>query len=348
MSELKENTIPKKALIGIGLIIVLVIIVAVIVSSWKNPETGTYAKNDDSAWHRIDSEDVYSGSHKGGKATGTQKNQDEDQEDKDDEDVDPSLRNVTVTELAVDDPHKEPDDPEKREIKRIIGVMTKPLDESFRNLPSFTYRGEMKMTAPTFTMDEKAYNAGQRYGESIEVTSRFTLQKDEKGNFHIHQEASSSKGNTKFDSKMYNGDLYYVDGKYTFIDANGDVVGEDTLNQVLSNNAHDNSEPLVRRNWIQLIKQMDLVMGFNSSGEDDASQNYVIQDINPDIQKSTMQTNNLSGNISILKDHQIIGEANIEGDGQLKRGYMSGADISYSINMAISDIGSVSSIANPR
>lgn len=261
---------------------------------------------------------------------------------------DPRLANITVIEWETEAEKEEPLTPEEEARRKTMATAVKPLKSVMSALSSFTYKGEMKLTVPTLTQNEEAFKAGQRYGEGIEVTSSFELKKAEDGSYYVKQESHTAKGDTKYDTPEYNGELYYIDGEFTYIGSDGSVADDATLSRVLAINNANDLEPLVRKNWIQIIKDMDQVMGFDSGEATAQGTTYAVTDINPEKQKGTVEISSLSGTLTVLEDQDVMTSADISGAGQLKRGYMSGADIAYTIKLDISDVGQVETISPPQ
>ncbi|MEW5734941.1 MAG: hypothetical protein AB1921_08800 [Thermodesulfobacteriota bacterium] len=263
------------------------------------------------------------------------------------EEVDPRLANATVTEISAYDPQDDNLTPEEQRIKKTISVATKPLRSTMTELPSFRYKGKMNITVPTMAESEEAYKAGERYGKGIEVTSSFLIEKAQDGSYHVHQEAKTAKGDTKYDSPEYNGDLYYKDGEFVYVGADGKKADDKTLSRILAAQDVNKLEPLVRRNFIQILNEISMVVGFDQTGSAAGSTDFNIKPINPEKQESTVKLSGLSGQLSILDDTQTMQNLDIKGAGQLKSGYMSGANISYDIHMEVTDIGGISTIDVP-
>ncbi len=348
----------RKLLVALA-VLAFVGLACVIVSSWRTPPPPSAAEDDLSASLRGEGGRAQPGERK--KRSGrtieraipsrpaARRETPRETERNGEDEVDPRLRNLKVIDMPLEekDPDEEPDTPEETARKRLVKIMTQPLKSAAEALPSFVYRGEMKVSIPTLVRDEEAHKAGKRFGESVEVTGSFTLTRDEEGNFVLHQETKSAGGNTKYDGGAYNGDLYYVDGKYSYVDAEGNRVGGESIGDVLTVMRSDGEEPLVRRNWIQIVKELGLVIGFDEAGDDDREQNYAVRAINPELQKKTVELDRLSGDLTVMKDFGVMGRANLDGAGTLRRGYMSGADVSYAIRLEITDIGAVSAVKTP-
>ncbi|MBF0120365.1 MAG: hypothetical protein HQK79_16125 [Desulfobacterales bacterium] len=260
--------------------------------------------------------------------------------------VDPLLKDVVITEIPASEPSEMHEDPQKQEIKRIISVMTAPFHAYKEKLSSFACEGEMDVIVPTLNTDEKSFNQGKRYGKGIKVNSKFSCEIDENNNYHIRQETKTDQGNTKYDKEpYYNGDIYFVDGKYAFIGRDGKQLSGDDLKKAMSAFQESNNEPLVRKNWIEIVKDIDLVIGFDSTEQSENKQSFSIKPINPDMQQKTMKLDSLSGTVKI--NDNLMVDGNVNGKGQLKRGYMSGADVGYSMKMHIKDVGNVQPITLP-
>lgn len=261
--------------------------------------------------------------------------------------VDPRLANITVTEISAYDPKDFETTPEQERIKKTISIATKPLRSAMGELPSFRYKGKMDVTVPTMAESEEAYNAGQRYGKGIQVTSSFVIEKAEDGSYHVHQEAQTATGETKYDGPEYNGDLYYKEGEFVYIGLDGKKADDALLSRILTNQEASKLEPLVRRNFIQILNELDDVVGFDDAGAPAGSTGYDIKAINPEMQETTVKLSELSGQLSILDETETMNKVDIKGVGELRSGYMSGATVSYDIQMEISDVGGISTINMP-
>ncbi|MBU2489655.1 MAG: hypothetical protein KKA60_09715 [Proteobacteria bacterium] len=266
--------------------------------------------------------------------------------EEDEDAVHPLLANVEVEELI---PEEEPEetDPEKLLAKRMVKIMTGDLSEAAAKLPSFRYDGTMAVTIPTPVKTEAEYNEGKRFVPGIEVTGSFVLTKDEEGNFRLEQETKTSQGGTEYDGEAYNGVLYKVAGEYSYRTLSGETVSQETLDKVLATYAQNSNEPLVYRNWSQIVKDLSQVVGFSPVGQGPYQETYELSPANPEVQQSTVELSSLSGGVSVLPQYGVMGDGSLAGAGVMRRGYMSGAPISYNISMKMTQMGEVEPIKLP-
>jgi hypothetical protein len=259
---------------------------------------------------------------------------------------DPALKNVQVEELPADDTDMHPDSAGERAAQGIIAIITEPLSAIGGKLSSFIMEGEMRVTVPTMVKDEKSFKEGKRYGPPVEVTGRFVYRKDSKGNYHLHQETRSSKGDTRYDGLLYNGDLYRVDGRFHFVDAKN-TLREDVIESVTSDFARDGNEPAARRNWIHVFRDIKSVTEFDTLSDNGKLAAYSMKPANPERQALTIQLHSLAGRVDIQQVGPVMLEGNISGDNTYMQGYLKGSRATYRITLRIHSVGGVPDIHAP-
>ena len=260
---------------------------------------------------------------------------------------DPRLKDVDVVEMETVQPGDEPKTSEEKRIQGLLLVLTEPMSVINKKFPSFTYEGTMRVTVPTRNDDLESFKKGKKYGKGIEVVSSFIYRKDEAGNFHLRQRTQVEKKDSDYNGDIYNGNLYYVDRQYVFTDLKGVKRDDSVLKSVLLIRQQDNSEPLVRRNWIQIVKDLDMVMTFDLIEEEGDNREYSIRGANPDKQQKTIYIRHLFGGFMLLETNSTMLSGKINGDVRNMRGYMIGSDMTFAISMRIYDIGKVPPIAAP-
>lgn len=260
--------------------------------------------------------------------------------------VDPALKNVQVEELPVEETGSQAESAEERTAQGIIAIITEPLANVGGKLSSFIMEGDMRMMMPTMAKDEKSFKAGNRYGPPVEVTGRFVYRKDSRGNYHLHQETKSVKGNTRYDGLLYNGDLYRVDGKFRYVDTSRRV-RDDVIESVSSDFARDGYEPLARRNWIHVFRDIKSVITFDTLSDNGTMASYSMKPANPDKQALTVQLNGLGGSVDIQQSGPVMIEGTITGDNTYMQGYLKGSRASYRITLRIHSVGGVPDIQAP-
>ncbi len=260
--------------------------------------------------------------------------------------IHPLLANVELEEIAAEEEPEETD-PDRILAKRLVSLMTQPLKKAAGKLPSFISEGRMKVTVPAPVKTEEEFKEGKRFEPGVEVTGRFQLTKDEQGNFRLEQETHTSKGNAEYDGDAYNGVLYKVDGQYTYQNLKGEIVGKETLDKVLATFAENGDEPLVYRNWSEIVKEVSQVVSFNPVGKGAYEETYTAEAANPEVQKSTVELSSLSGGVTVLPQHDVMGSGSLNGAGVLRHGYMSGAPVSYDVSVKVTQVGDVPPIQAP-
>ncbi|MCP4133899.1 MAG: hypothetical protein GY754_23215 [bacterium] len=276
--------------------------------------------------------------------------QDKQKDAADSENIDPRLKNISINELPVEEPNPEPTDPEEKKIYRVSSIITEPMSMIMQKYSSFICEGEMKVLAPSLTTNEKAYKQGKKYGPGIEVSGKFTFTKDKHNNFRLHQETRCAKKESKYNTEIYNGDLYYIEGNYYFVDNKGTLRDKDTTESVLAVRQQDRQEPLVRRNWIQIIKDLGGVLGFDehrANNDNTEEKIFFFKGRKPNLQKKTVLIKKLSGSVMIVTSNDTMIEGSINGRNTYKHGYLSGADSSYTIKMRIHSIGNAPDVREP-
>ncbi|MBF0227240.1 MAG: hypothetical protein HQK76_17475 [Desulfobacterales bacterium] len=263
---------------------------------------------------------------------------------KETDNLDPRLKGIKIKEIPVESETNDIDPKEKKK-RQIISTMSTPMESNLKNLSSFIYEGEMKMTIPRLNQDKSSFESGQRYEAGIEVKSKFTFTKDENGNYHIYQRTQSEKGDSKFDAKEYNGDIYYVDGNPVFVDSNGNIADDSQSSSIFFAMKKSNHEPLVRQNWLQILNDISPGIGFETIFEGSYQQNYGIKPENKKQDGQTISVKKISGDITISNGNMT--NASIEGIGEVERGFMAGSTVNYSIELKVYDIGKVPRITTP-
>ncbi len=260
--------------------------------------------------------------------------------------VDPALKDVQVEELPVDDTDPLPATPEERAAQGILAIITESIEGVGGKLSSFIMEGDMRMMMPTLAKDEKSFKEGNKYGPPVEVTGRFMYRKDSKGNFHLRQETHSAKGNSRYDGLLYNGDLYRVDGKYRFVDASRRL-REDAVESVSTDFARDGYEPLVRRNWLHIFRDIKSVVAFDTLSDNGSLAAYSMKPANPERQAVSVQLNGLGGRVDIQQAGPVMIEGTVTGDNTYMQGYLKGSRASYRITLRIHSVGTVPDIQAP-
>lgn len=262
--------------------------------------------------------------------------------------VEAALANAAVHELIEEEEAAMPDDEEeavRERNRRLIGIITRPMDDIFATVPSFRCEGRMTVSLPTLVQSEEEFNQGKFFGKNIEVTSRFTLEKDSKGNFHLQQETRSATGDTKFDGPEYNGQLTCRDGKYTFVAADGTSKEGDDLNALLSGRQAELREPLLRANLKRLLgEHLPQVIDFEESAATAAHTTYEIVGANPTLQDKTIKLDTLEGSATLNHEFEIAEKQVLSGKGTMRTGYLAGANIAFEISQQFSEINQVSDL----
>ncbi len=260
--------------------------------------------------------------------------------------IDTRLRNVKIRELPVEDEEEEPAGPEQRENREIVAVMKRSLGAYRAAFGTFVCEGEMKMMYPTANSDPDR-SPGERFGPAQEVRGRFVYKVDSRGNTYLHQETQTGQGNTEFDRRAYNGDLYFVDGEHVFTSGVEATRQTQAMDDILAAKRENGGEPLVRRNWISLLDDIEKIAGFQLVSEDSGRRVYEAEDTNPALQKSTVEMKRLSGRIVVDREEGVMLQGRLEGRGTLRRGYMEGGNIGFLIEMRVHSIGRVADIVAP-
>jgi len=261
---------------------------------------------------------------------------------------DPRLKNVQLKETKVEVPESNIKDPKILRRKKILGILTEPLSMVMLKYNSFVYSGEMNVLLPNFVKDEKSYKKGKRYGDGIKIISKFIFTKDKVGNFSLYQETSCAKKSSEYNGKLFNGTLYYVDEKYYYVNIHNEIEDKKTTNKVVAKFYSFNREPLARRNFIQILRDLKDVIDFKKiSSSSNKIRRYSIYDINEDFQKKTIFIKNIESEFSIDYKKKSMFKIDLDGKNQYRSRYMTGANSSYSFEMKISDIGDVKEIEIP-
>ena len=330
MNRENQNSI-KKTILYSAATIIFVFVVIMIMSSWGKEETLTENKAP-----AVIADD------KAGQQSGNKTGINDNTPDVDTEPVDPRLRKISIVEIPQE--IEEEDTPEEKEHKRILSVIKRPMNDLLNELSSFVYEGEMTMTMPVFNNDEASFKAGQRFGESEVVVSKFTYIKDENGNSRIIQSTDSASEREKYKENKYNGELTWRDGQYSYSDAGGNSLGKDDVDQMVAENTKNNGETFVRNNWMKLVQDIDNVIAFEKGDAGDGGQQYDIVSANPELQKKTREITALDGSLTLDEENGIMTGSSIAGSAKLHDGFMTGADVSFSITMTLKEIGSVADV----
>ncbi len=327
---MKKKNIGRKTVLYFGTTIVFVFFIILIISSWGKEE----AQND----NFVESMNIKNKKNIPPKKKITGNNDNIDISDE----VDPRLKKIFIREI-ISEPEEELT-PEQKKHEKLLGIIKQPVNLLAAKLSSFVYEGEMKMNMPTFNTDEESFKAGKRYGKSEEVISRFKYIKDEEGNYSIFQETESASKTEKYKKNSYNGELRYMNGEYSYSDANGANVNKDSVDKIVTENEKKNNEPYVKSNWVKLIQDISKVIAFEVSEKNDNLQNYEIKGANPELQKNTTELTEIHGNITIDEETGVMSGSSITGIAKLHDGYMSGADVGFSINLELKAVGQVANI----
>lgn len=250
--------------------------------------------------------------------------------------IDPRLKDIKVTGEVVEDPEQHlENDPERLETTIRLQQFTMPIKNLMMFFPSFAYEGKMELEIPTFTNRRDNYD-----GSTAKITSKFTLLKDEDGNFELSQESNSSNRKNTFSSPAYNGHYYYVDGETEYYTSSGEQYFDDKLSMIKTLLDKNNSEPLVRKKWIEIINDIEPVIDLEliTEGENSITWNIIKRD-GLDTNNQKIKITSLRGTVTARTSDNVVTQASFDGSGTYQEGFMKGATVSWKIDLNLSQIG---------
>ena len=234
---------------------------------------------------------------------------------------------LTLREHPVDDSHQFVT-AETKGKRSTYELMTEPLRNVAGKFKALSYTGQMEMQLPTL-----ATSGSERYGSAARLWSRFWFLKDQKGNYYLRQETECSRKQSRYNHTAYNGELYYINGKFYFFDSQGDPLEGARLNRVLFRLRNDGQEPLVRRSWIQLIK--DLKGGIRFLEESKGG--FRIRGINAKYQ-GALQLEHIEGSLSKLEQPEVMLDASLTGSARHDQGFMKGAQNQFEFELRVTNL----------
>ncbi len=258
--------------------------------------------------------------------------------------IDPKLKNITIASVVVDDPEESLfKDPQRLETVSKLRQFAMPVKNLMIFFPSFAYTGEMELEVPSFTNRRDNFD-----GESYIVKSKFKLLKDDEGDFALYQTSKSNSKQEVFSAPIYNGDYYFVDGETEYYDSSGNQFQNDKLalvNEMLDK-AH--GEPLVRKKWVEIIRDIEPVIDLELVSEtgDTATWNIAKrEDIDEKNQK--IKLHSLNGTVTARIEDNVLTSAKLSGSGTYQAGFMKGAKVRWDINLRLSQIGTQGQVYLP-
>lgn len=258
--------------------------------------------------------------------------------------IDPRLKNITISSVTVEDPEQElSENPERLETVSQLRQFTMPIKNMMEFFPSFAYTGEMELEIPTFTNNRNNYD-----GEVYTVRSEFKLVKDDEGDFRLFQTSNSNSDKDAFSAPIYNGTFYLVDGKSQYYDSEGNPFLDDRLAAVEQMLNRENGEPLVRKKWIEIIRDIEPVIDLElvTESEETTTWNIVRRD-DIDEKNQKLKLLELNGTVTALTLDSVITSAQFSGKGTYQEGFMKGATVRWNIRLNLSQIGNQQQVYLP-
>ena len=116
---------------------------------------------------------------------------------------------------------------------------------------------------------------------------------------------------------------------------------------VLARWQENRQEPLVRRNWIQIIEDLKMVIDFNKINGGDEKAEYTLFFFFWAMQEKTLLIDHLRGDTTINTAYDAMERGSLTGKSKYMMGYIKGAKSSYSVTLTLSDIDATESLYLP-